>query len=146
DLGSTAAFFFVGGLRAEISEADSVGKLTATDTTRAPMDATMKRSALALRLLRPRPRDRTESRYCRPLNPSKPADCGYPRQFGGRPVDVLGTMGPSAVRIGSPAHGPRLAAPHGPAAAGGGVPACGLLDRREPRGGAGRTPGGPARA
>ena len=75
-----------------MSDADSVGKLTAIDTIKAPMSATMSRRALALRFNRPRPRDRTEPRYCRPLNPPKPADCGYPRQFGGRAVDVLGTL------------------------------------------------------
>ena len=82
----------VGGLRAAIREADSVGKLTSTETMRAPMAATMKRSALALRFTWSRPRDRTDLRYCRPLNPIKSADCGYLRQFGGWAVDELGTL------------------------------------------------------
>src|SRR5436305_47679 len=56
------------------------------------MAATMKRSALALRFTWPRPRDETDLRYCRPLNPIKSADCGYLRQFGGWAVDDLGTL------------------------------------------------------
>ena len=105
----------------------------------------MKRSALALRLLRPRPRDRTESRYCRPLNPSKPADCGYPRQFGGRAVDGLGTLRGVAGRIGSPADGPGLAAPTGTGGAGLGLSPGRVLGGREPGRPAGREAGGGAR-
>src|SRR5260370_390423 len=62
-------------------------------------------------------------RNCLRPTPPKPADCGYPRQTGGSPVDVLGTIGVPILRIGSPANGPRLAAPQRPARAGRGVPA-----------------------